>query len=251
MEVLVKIAFITFSTIVLIFFNCHAGEVLKISAPPSIWLQHHENKLRGPIGNLLEEIFKELDITIEYKTLPWVRSIEFMRSGELDMIPVIFFTQDRADFMSFSIPFAAVPTSIFVPTKKTFQFERIEDLKGRKGIMMRGDSISKEFDQLKQELNIFEISDYEQAFRMLGSNRIDYAVAAKYGFLIHAKKMNYENLFEVLPNPIASRNLHFSISNKSKFLKIIPNIDQKIRDVQISGRMDSIIEQAIITAAGK
>ncbi len=246
-----KTVVIIFSTIILILSNSYAGEILRISAPPSIWLQYHENEISGPIGDLLKEIFEESNITIKHMSLPWVRSIEFMKSGELDMIPVIFFTNDRAEFMTFSKPFAQVPTSVFVPIKKMFKFERMEDLKGRKGVMMRGDSISKEFEQLRHELNVFEISDYEQAFRMLGSNSVDYAVAAKYGFLIHAKKKNYDKLFDILPNPIASRNLHFAISKKSEFLKYMPTIDQKIKELQTSGKMNNMIEKAIIKAAGQ
>lgn len=227
----------------------HAGDVLKISAPPSIWIQQHENKVAGPIIDLLETIFDESKIRIEFIKLPWARSLKFMKSGELDMIPVIFYTNDRAKFSSFSTPFAEVPTSVFVPKGRSFKFETIKDLIGREGIMMRGDSISEEFNDMKKRLSISEVSDYEQAFHMLGSERVEFAVAAKFGFLIHAKRFKCEHLFEALPNPIASRGLHLAFSKKSKFVKYIPRANKKIRELRSSGRMEIIIEEAISKAA--
>ncbi len=228
-----------------------AGETLKVFAPPSIWAQKQGETLTGPIIDLVEDIFVEFNVKVTTKVLPWARAIEQMKSGELDMIPVIFYTDERSRFMEFTIPYVEVPTAVFVPPGKSFPFYGFEDLKGRRGLMMQGDSISPEFEAVESKLNISKVTKYEQIFNMLDNNRADYAVAAKYGFLIHAKKLGYEHKIELLPKPIASRGLHFAFSKKSSFKKYLPAINKKIKQFKADGSMEKMVKKAIQMAVGK
>jgi polar amino acid transport system substrate-binding protein len=238
--------------IALICFNtAYAGDNLKISAPPSIWVHKQGEILTGPVIDLLEEIFSEFKVTVTPKILPWARAIAHMKSGELDMIPVIFYTDERARFMVFTISYIEVPTAIFVPAGKRFPYTKLDDLKGRRGLMMRGDSISPEFEAFQTKLDISKVAYYEQAFKMLANNRADYAVAAQYGFLIEAKKLGYEDKIEMLPVSIASRSLHFAFSKKSPFLKYLPKVNKKLKQLQADGTMRKMANKAIRMAADK
>lgn len=229
----------------------YADKPLKIYAPPSIWAQQHGKILTGPIIDLVVELFTEFNITVKTQILPWARAIENMKSGELDMIPVIFYTDNRAEFMAFTIPYIDVPTAVFVPKGKSFPFDTLDDLKGRRGLMMREDSISEEFKSFEPNLNITKLTNYEQIFNMLGDNRADYAVAAQYGFFIHAKKMGYENKIERLPKPVATRNLYFAFSKKSPFLRYLPAINEKLKQLKMDGRMAKMVEKTILLASEK
>ena len=229
----------------------YAGDALKISAPPSIWVQKQGEVLTGPIIDLLEGIFSEFNVTITPVALPWARAVSHMKSGELDMIPVIFYTDERARFMDFTISYVEVPTALFVPPGKSFPFTTLDDLIGRRGLMMRGDSISPEFEAFESKLNLSKVAYYEQVFKMLADNRADYAVAAQYGFLIEAKKLGYDHKIEMLPVPLASRSLHFAFSKKSSFLKYLPVVNKKIKQLQADGTMQKMVHKAIHMAAGK
>ena len=229
----------------------YAENILKVSAPPSIWVQQQGDVLIGPMVELLDEIFAGFNIVIKPQELPWARAIDQMKSGKLDMIPIIFYTSERAKYMDFTISFMEVHTAVFVPPGKPFPFKTVRDLKGRQGLMMREDSISAEFEAFESELNIVKVAKYEQIFNMLGSNRVDYAVAAQYGFLIHARKLGYLNMFEVLPVPVATRKLYFAFSKKSRFIKYIPAINSKLKQLKDNGTIDKIVDKAIRQAAGK
>jgi polar amino acid transport system substrate-binding protein len=227
----------------------YADEPLKIYAPPSIWAQQDGQMLTGPIIDLVVELFDEFNIRVETQILPWARAIDQMKSGELDLIPVIFHTDERAKFMEFTIPYVDVPTAVFVPPGKSFQFNTLDDLRNRRGLMVREDSISAEFKSFEPKLNIVKVTDYEQIFNMLGGNRADYAVAAKYGFIIHAKKLGYEDRIELLPDPVATRNLHFAFSKKSKFLTFLPVINEKLKQQKMDGCMEKMVKKAIHLAS--
>lgn len=227
----------------------YAGEQLKIYAPPSIWAQQEGQTLTGPIIDLVAELFDEFNIRVTTQILPWARAIDHMKSGELDLIPVIFHTDERAKFMEFTIPYVDVPTAVFVPPGKSFQFNTLDDLRNRRGLMVREDSISAEFKSFEPKLNIVKVTNYEQIFNMLDNNRADYAVAAKYGFIILAKKLGYEDKFELLPVPVATRNLHFAFSKKSKFLTYLPAINEKLKQQKINGNMEQMVKKAIRLAS--
>lgn len=226
-----------------------ANNSLKISAPPSIWVQEQNGQLTGPVVDLVHDIFTEYEISVTATPLPWARAIAQMKSGTLDMIPVIFYTEERADFMAFSTPFAVVPTSIFVPAGKAFTYASINDLIGKKGVIMRGDSISQEFELLKDRLDLTEIAAYDHMIHMLADHRADYAVAAQYGFTIQAKKLGYDTKIDMLPQPVASRNLHFALSKKSPYVQYLPIINQKLEKLKTNGKLEQLVENTLNNAA--
>jgi len=233
------------------FFNIvYANEKIKVSSPPSIWVQQQGNTLKGPIIDLLNEIFSEYNLSIESEILPWARAVSHMKSGLLDMIPVIFYTDDRSKFMKFTLPYTQVQTSVFVPKGKKFSFKTLNDLKGRRGLIMRDDSISSEFKKFLPVLTLTRIVQYKDILKMLIDNRADYAVAAKFGFIIESKKLGLENEIEALPMPISYRNLHFAFSKKSQFVKYVTIINKKLKKMKADGSLKKMIDKTICLAAG-
>jgi len=226
-----------------------SADTLKISFPQSIWVQKRGDTVTGPIIDLLNEIFEGVDVIVAPEILPWARAISRMKSGEIDMIPVIFYTPERARYIEFSAPYADVPASIFVPFGKVFPFTTLDDLKGKRGVMVRRDSISTEFKAFEINLNISKVATYEQLLKMLAAKRADYAVAAQHGFLIEAKKLGYSGKIEMLPKPVASRSLHFGISKKSSFLTYLPLINTKLEQLRSDGTIDRMVKRTIQMAA--
>lgn len=229
--------------------NLQAVEKIRISAPPSVWVQEDKGQLSGPLIDLIEEIFAEVDIEVVSFPLPWARAISQIKNGKIDMIPVIFYTKERAEFAEFSEPFAEVPTAVFVPFGKTFKFSSVTDLMGKKGLIMQGDSISREFETLKPQLELDEIAGYDQIVHMLADQRADYAVAAQYGFTIELKKLGLESKIQRLPTPVSTRNLHFAMSKKSPFVQYLPSLNRSLQQFKAKGDLKRMVEQTIERAA--
>jgi polar amino acid transport system substrate-binding protein len=224
---------------------------ITLSAPPSIWAQQEKGQLTGPLIDLITEIFSEIGISVTSTPLPWARAIAQMESGKLDMIPVIFYTKKRAEFMDFSVPFAEVPASVFVSAGNTFSYNSVSDLIGKKGLVMRGDSISPEFEAARDSLDVSEIAGYGQMIRMLADHRADYAVAAQYGFMIQARKMKNDSKIEIIEKPVASRDLHFAFSKKSAYVQYLPVINEKLEKMKADGRLKKLVNDMIVNAAEK
>ena len=228
-----------------------ARNFLLVYAPPqSIWANDNkETELEGPIIDLVKTIFADDEVPIRPKVFPWARAVRFMETGQLDLILTIFYSEERAKIMDFSIPFVEVPISVIVPKGKSFPFKGPENLIGREGLIVINASTSKDFDQLKPKLNLTAVPTEEQIIRMLEKGRADYAVGPKYIFLIEAQKLKLRDKIEVLPTPIDSRFLHFGFSKKSPFLHYLPMINNKIKQFEQDGTIANMVEKAITTAA--
>lgn len=228
-----------------------AESVLQLASPPSLWVQQKGDTVSGPAIEILQKAIKAEGIVLKPEILPWVRAISHLKSGLIDVIPVIFRTEEREEYMVFSSPYLQVPTVIAVAAGKTFPFENLSDLKSRRGSMMKGDSISDEFAQYQSNLTLTEVSRYKHALKMLVSGRVDYVVAPKYGCLVEIEKLGYEGKIEFLPLPVASRGLRFAFSRKSERLSVLPKLNEIIEKMQRDGSLERMIEDAINNAAGR
>lgn len=204
--------------------------------------------MAGPVMEMITNLFGEFDVSVTSVPLPWARAITQIESGEIDMIPVIFYTEERSHYMEFSTPYAEVPTSIFVPRGSTFHFKNMSDLIGKRGVMMRGDSISAEFQAYRDKLTLTEIAGYDQMVRMLANRRADYGVAAEYGFILEIQRLGIGDEIEILPNPLALRNLHFALSRKSKHLNRLPYINKRINELKDNGTLEQMVNETISEA---
>lgn len=228
-----------------------ARNFLLVYAPPqSIWAdENKKSELEGPIIDFVKKIFSEYDVQVRPKVFPWARAIRFIETGELDIILTIFYSEERAKIMDFSIPFVEIPISVIVPKGKSFPFKGPENLIGRDGLIVINASTSKEFDKMKSKLNLTAVPEEEQIIHMLEKGRADYAVGPKYIFLVNAQKLKLRDKIEVLPTPIDSRFLHFGFSKKSPFLHFLPKLNNKIKLFEQDGTIASMVEKAITTAA--
>ncbi|MCP4160258.1 MAG: transporter substrate-binding domain-containing protein [Deltaproteobacteria bacterium] len=230
----------------------YSKDAIKVSAAPSIWAWEVGNKrMAGPIIDLVNEIFSELEIPVKTESLPWTRAMQFLKDGKLDVMLTIFHTEERSKFIKYSIPYTAVHTSVFVPRGHSFRFTKFEDLIGKEGVMVKDDSLGKEFTKFLPKLKIDTVIRPKQLIRMLNMRRVDYAVHAKFALLIEAKKLSLFNKIEVLPIPIEQDFLHFGFSKKSTFLKYLPRVNKKIKQFINDGTISKTIEKAVTMAASK
>ncbi|WP_459915768.1 substrate-binding periplasmic protein [Desulfocicer niacini] len=179
------------------------------------------------------------------RRMPWARAMAGMKSGNLDMILTIFYTSERARFMSFTIPYVDIPTVVFVLKGNELSFNKDADLIGQQGLMQRGDSLGQRFDTFLPRLTLTEIASYEQIIKMLLSGRRDYAIGPKYEFFIELKRLGHDNKIHALPRSIDVVNLHFAFSKKSLCIKYIPLITQRIKQFKKNGYIDKMIGRVI------
>jgi len=213
------------------------------SAHPFGW--HEDGKVKGAIYELIKLIGKDLDIPIEPITLPWARSLDDVKSGTIDMILTLYFTKERSEFLSYSIPYDYMETSVFVKKDKKLTFSKWDDLIGLTGLKIIGDSRGDKWDKFEREkLNVVKLVNIEQIFKMLLHERADYAVFPKISTIREIEKMGYSDKITYLEKPIISQGVYIAISKKSPYHQYLPKINELIKKYTQDGTYERLRDKA-------
>jgi len=187
--------------------------------PPLLWRPaDNPSTLVGAVPALLREIVEPLGIDVEVKDLgSWARVLHQARTGELDLIPGAFITDERQTFLDYiQPPITWQPTHIWVARGREFNYRYWSDLRGKRGATLINNSFGQDFDRFAEDhLSIEGIRTIEQSFRMAKLGRVDYVL---YEHLQgHAKlaRLGLEDEFVDLLPPISSEPLYFAFPRNS------------------------------------
>ncbi len=224
-----------------------AGETLIISGhseyPPVSWQEG--DTIVGVAAEMAKTIFTELGIPYKIQAKgPWPRVHAYAQHGDIDMILAAYINPERKKYMEYSIPFMKDPVSVFVLKGNTFPFHHWEDLIGRKGNTVRGESYGKEFDLfIEQHLQVERVTTVIQNFQKLEGRRVEYAIIGLYPGLAYASVTGYKDKIEVLSNNIVEENFYMTFSRKSKFRHLLPQVNAIIKRLKHDGMIDKWITQ--------
>lgn len=213
-----------------------------LPAKPYAWIESDKPESNNMVGvgmDILHTFFDELKIELQPQIYPWARSLQYAKSGEIDALLTVFYTKERTKFMEFPEYYLDIDVCVIVPKGKTFKFKKWDDLIGKRGIGIRGDSQGNEFDNFdKTKLNMFRVTDTKQAYAMLvHKKRMDYLIYVREAALIDAAKLGYSDKIEILPVPVTSQKLYITFSKKSKYAKYVPALSEKIKLWKSNGKI--------------
>lgn len=127
------------------------------------------NKIIGAGPEIITKIFDELGIKVNSKYVgSWDVVQEKAKDGSIDVIVAAYKTTEREAYMDYSIPYTIDPVVLVVKKGNDFAYEDWEDLVGKKGIVMTGDSYGQAFDNilLTDKLTVEEVGTPEEAFSL-------------------------------------------------------------------------------------
>lgn len=186
--------------------------------PPVIWAKKGEKKLNGVAVELIEKIFSEADIKVEFINVEtWGRAQEEVKAGRIDMLLPPYKTDDRLTLYNYSADaFMQDETVVFVEKGKEFKFEIFEDLLKYPGVAIINDSFGNKFDEFdKTNRNITRLPTTEQCFRFVEKDRARYVIAGINSGVSTLARMGWEGKFVILPKRIIVTGLYAPISLKS------------------------------------
>lgn len=210
------------------------GRVIRVTGhpdyPPVIWAQKGDKKLGGVSVELIETIFKDINVKVEFINVEtWGRAQEEVKAGRIDMLLPPYKTEDRLGFYNYSADaFMMDETVIFVKKGKEFKFESFQDLLKHQGVAIINDSFGTKFDEFdKANNNIRRLPTTEQCFRFVEKDRARFIVAGANSGLAAMTKLHWENKFVMLPKRIIVTGMYAPISLKSPWN--IPEINDYLK----------------------
>jgi polar amino acid transport system substrate-binding protein len=224
-----------------------SSERLIISGHPE-WapIMYQENdKIVGAGPEIATKIFEEMGVeTVSAYAGNWDVVQRKAKTGEVDMLVAAYKTEEREDYMDYSIAYTIDPVVLLVKKGKDFKYESWEDLVDKKGVVTAGDSYGEEFDSyIEKSLSVQKVDTPDEAFNLLRQGDRDYFVYALYSAQDYINKNKLSDQIEILPGYVSAENFYFTFSKKSPFLKLLPEFNQILEQYKENGEIDLIIEK--------
>lgn len=198
---------------------------------------------RGIAFDIVKEIAQRLNLKLYILTdIPWKRIERQLATGEIDLLAGNYWTQERDEKWLITRPITSESVHLFTLTGKRFNFTGLDDLYTKRGVVPRGISLGEDFDEIRPDLDIFEVNRHEQMYEMLHMSRVDYLVSPRFAATMHLQRPENQDVV-MLPNPINKYSVHLSLSRKSKCADMINEINQAIEQMHIDGSIEQIIYQ--------
>lgn len=227
----------------------HSEETLTaccVDYPPFV-IQEEGDALTGIIPEVLEIIFKELDITVDARKIGnWKRCQYAARKGRVDIFMAAVINEERKNYAVYTrTPIISAPTAVFVWKGKEFGFEQWEDLTGKKAGIRLGISFGNDFDTFleKNMTEISKVSTDLQLYKMLEAGRIDFVPNGLYAGLITINKSGFKGKIVPLEIPINEEDLYAPISKKSRYLKYLPQYEAGLEKLRADGTIDKLVDK--------
>lgn len=144
--------------------------------------------VRGLYVDLLEHVASREGWDLEYVPGTWDECLRRLEAGEIDLLPVIGYSEERAKRLAYNSEYPVVDWGV-VYARRPSGIETIFDLRGKRIAALRGSIYTHGFrtllDQFGLEAAIVEKDDYRAVFRAIQDGEVDAGINAQiYGALL-------------------------------------------------------------------
>lgn len=149
--------------------------------PPAIY-QDESGQFTGMFVDLLEEVARRENIRFEYVFGSWKEGLDRIRSGEIDLMTSVAFTDERATYMDYAkTPLLTVWAELYVHKNTDFNSENIiRWLNGKDVAVMQNDFNGASFKSMIRRFNshceYLEVRDFKSVLAAVSAGEADAGV---------------------------------------------------------------------------
>ena len=211
--------------------------------PPLTFIDE-QGKARGLFPDLLQQVARVKNWSIEYVPCQWQQCLESLSAGDIDILPAIAYTEQRATKFHFAEE-TVVSSWGQIYHRSDNKFSSVLELAGKKLAVLRKDvyllgeqGLLQVADTFDIKIDYLEVSSYQEAFSRLKKGDVDAAMVGRIYGLKNRQKFN------LLPSPIMIKPIQVRPAFSpvaSKQLAI--EFDQLLQDWKLSA--DSVYYQLL------
>lgn len=234
-------------TVYLFFFCCffpsavhsEAQKVIRVAGdnnfPPFEYLSD-SGVYTGFNVDIMNAVSIETGIRFEYYPMPWNEAVQAMRSGKVDAIQGMKYNQEREEIYDFSAPYFTSSQGIFVLKDNMF-IRKIEDLKGRKVAVQKGDVASGLLSKVDR-LQLVETNNQQEAVQSLIDGKVDAFIGNRITGQYFLQKNEQQSLIKIVGEPLDTTKYAVAVMPKNKDLLTLFN--QAISQIKKDGTYEKI-----------
>lgn len=227
--------------------------VLKADArarPPEMVMDERMGVPSGPLVEVLEEAAKSLGYTVKWRSVPFTRSLEQLKTGETDIVPRLMVTEDRKLFVDFLGPIGVRPSFVefLVRAGDEHRLKSYDDLKTLLVGVKRGTAYFERFDS-DRTIRRMESVDDENMARMFAFGRFDTMIVLDRPALEHMLKDqrigNYAWADYKVPLALP---IYFGMAKASRHAGSAKLLSDALKKMASSGRVAEIYKKFDLAA---
>lgn len=205
--------------------------------PPE--LSFDGEKCVGALPELLTDIINELGHKIVWVKVPWIRSIQIAKNGDVDLLIRHSMTQERELFLDAS-PYGYFTRHLSFYKSPTFDSDvtKYADLKKHHIGAIRGNFYSPTFSTLDTK-TLTLVGKTEQLIGMLELGRIDLAVTSE----SHSEELFIDRFEKITFVDSFTNPMYLSIPKNSKASKYYQDIDKLLLEYRKSGKVEQYFKK--------
>lgn len=207
-----------------------------------------QNRLVGLDVELSTSVAALAGYRIEFRKLPWKRHLELMRRGSVHMASGISYTDERAVFLHYSVPYRTETVNLFIRKGDAgvMPLTSLVDLIGSSltiGVQA-GYYYGELFEQLMKQPefknHVETVYEGDANFRKLVLKRVDGVLADPYVAAATLRSLGLTGQVEKHPVPIHSDDIHFVFSRQSVAPEVVTAFNLAIEEAQRAGTIARI-----------
>ncbi|MBN2161921.1 MAG: transporter substrate-binding domain-containing protein [Pontiellaceae bacterium] len=159
--------------------NVRATEPVRAGAEPDYPPFSFVSETGAPQGysiDLLSKVLEVMGQRPEFQLAQWAEIKTALAEGKLDVLPIVAFSEDRAELFDFSTSYITLHGAVFVRDDET-RITGIRDLKEYTVAVMRGDITEEYVRNTVLCRKMITTDTYPEAFRMLENGAVDAVLA--------------------------------------------------------------------------
>ncbi len=125
---------------------------------------------------LLKAVAEEIGLQVTFKIDYWATIKEELSLGELDILPLVGYTEERDEVYDFTVPYIVMRGNIFVRSGDT-SISSENDLFGKEVLVLDGDNSEEWAISIGLDCELTATSTYLEAFALLSSGQYDAVLA--------------------------------------------------------------------------
>lgn len=170
--------------------------------------------IEGQAVDVLEAALNETNFHVTAKYVgDWATVQKKAQTSEVDIIVALYKTEEREEYLLFSLPYLEDPIAIFTKNQSLTSLTISEIISEKEGIVTKGDSYGVEIDELLKKTDVIVAQNPEEAKTILLSGEGDYFIFSLYGGEeLFASELSKNEIFSSV---VGNEYFYFGVSKRT------------------------------------
>ena len=142
--------------------------------------------------DMINAISKVINIETDVRLLTWEDALKTINKKRNNVVICLIYSKNRSEKFYLSKPFNIISYSIF--TRKDLIINSLDDIKGKRIIVQKGDVAENYLVENNYSPNIIEVKNHESALKLLSSGKHDCAFLSYLNATHNIKKLKLKNI---------------------------------------------------------